>query len=63
LVYAGAAVIASTLGPVVVTQVAQLWDWQAAFLFVAIPSFIAGVLVWLFVKDTPATASDAGHAP
>lgn len=56
LVYAGAAVIASTIGPVVATQLAELLNWRFAFLFISIPSFIAGILVWVFIKKTTAPA-------
>jgi predicted MFS family arabinose efflux permease len=52
LVYAGAAVIASTIGPTVVTQVATATSWRSAFLFVSVPSLLAAALVWFFVTDT-----------
>ncbi|PRY18303.1 MFS transporter [Kineococcus rhizosphaerae] len=67
LVYAGAAVIASTIGPVVVTQVASATTWRTAFLFISVPSFLAGVLVWAFVREpqapVPATGTASGTAP
>lgn len=62
-VHAGAAVIASTLGPVVVIQVAEMLDWHAAFIFVSIPSFMAAVLVWLFVEEIPDSQTASGQAP
>jgi predicted MFS family arabinose efflux permease len=58
-VYAGAAVIASTIGPVLVTQIAQASNWRMAFLFVAVPSLIAGFLIWRFVKEAPFEMSDS----
>jgi predicted MFS family arabinose efflux permease len=51
LVYAGAAVIASTIGPALVTQVASATSWRIAFLFISVPSVLAGVLVWLLVRE------------
>ena len=51
LVYAGAAVIGVAIGPVVVTQLGELFDWRYAFLFVSIPSFIAALLMLKVVKE------------
>ncbi|KOF10766.1 hypothetical protein AC739_07195 [Planococcus glaciei] len=51
LVYAGAAVIGVAIGPVVVTQLGELFDWRYAFLFVSLPSFIAAMLMLKVVKE------------
>lgn len=51
LVYAGAAVIGVTIGPVVVTQLGELFDWRYAFLFVSVPSFIAALLMLKVIKE------------
>lgn len=51
LVYAGAAVIGVTIGPVVVTQLGELFDWRYAFLFVSVPSFIAALLMIKVIKE------------
>ena len=50
LVYAGAAVIGVAIGPLVVTQLGDLFGWRSAFLFVSIPSFIVALLMLRFVK-------------
>lgn len=51
LVYAGAAVIGVAIGPVVVTQLGELFDWRYAFLFVSLPSFVAALLMLKVVKE------------
>lgn len=51
LVYAGAAVIGVAIGPVVVTQSGELFDWRYVFLFVSLPSFIAAMLMLKVVKE------------
>ncbi|MBX0316580.1 MFS transporter [Planococcus glaciei] len=51
LVYAGAAVIGVAIGPVVVTQLGELFNWRYAFLFVSLPSFIAAMLMLKVVKE------------
>lgn len=51
LLYAGAAVIGVAIGPVVVTQLGELFDWRYAFLFVSLPSFIAAMLMLKVVKE------------
>ncbi|WP_227937792.1 MFS transporter [Alkalihalobacillus deserti] len=61
LVYAGAAVIGVAIGPVVVTQLGELFDWRYAFLFVSIPSFIAALLILRFVKESDLSAKEDGQ--
>jgi len=52
IVNAGVAVIASTLGPVFVTQLAVVYNWQYAFLLSAVPTFILAILLMFLVKNT-----------
>ncbi|WKA55337.1 MFS transporter [Planococcus shixiaomingii] len=60
LIYAGAAVIGVAIGPVVVTQLGELFDWRYAFLFVSLPSFIAALLMLKVVKETPVAPAASG---
>lgn len=64
LVYAGAAVIASTIGPVVITQIASATTWQVTFVVISLPSFVAGLLVLFLVHEPErATSADAPEMP
>lgn len=56
IVYAGAAVIASTLGPIIVTQLAAITNWRMSFLLVSIPSFIITFLIWKLVHEVSTNA-------
>ncbi|WP_226037526.1 MFS transporter [Aquibacillus saliphilus] len=51
LVYAGAAVIGVAIGPVVVTQLGELFSWRSAFLFVSLPSFLTALLILKFLHE------------
>jgi predicted MFS family arabinose efflux permease len=63
LVYAGAAVIAATIGPTFVTQIAIATTWRIAFLIISVLSVLAGVLVWALVRDAaPSAAAAPGGA-
>jgi len=53
IIYCGAAVIASTLGPTFATQMAELTNWRMAYLLVSLPSFLIGFVIWKFVKEPP----------
>ncbi|QBJ98079.1 MFS transporter [Rhodococcus sp. ABRD24] len=57
-VYAGAAVIAASLGPVVVTQIAEMSTWKMTFVMISVPTFVAALLVWAFIEE-PAPTVDA----
>ncbi|MBX5437138.1 MAG: MFS transporter [Alicyclobacillaceae bacterium] len=59
IVYAGAAVIASTLGPTIVAQLSALTDWRMTYLCVSIPSFILTFIIWKLTKETPREAASA----
>lgn len=52
LVNMGAAIIAVTLGPVVITQLVGVTTWQVAFLLAAIPSAIIGFVMIALIKET-----------
>jgi predicted MFS family arabinose efflux permease len=62
IIYCGAAVIASTLGPTFATQMAELTNWRMAYLLVSLPSFLIGFVIWKFVKEPPRNP-DAHNMP
>ncbi|MFC3041818.1 MFS transporter [Virgibacillus xinjiangensis] len=56
LIYAGSAVIGVAIGPVVVTQLGELFNWRWSFLFVSFPSFVTALLMLKYIKpDVPST--------
>lgn len=57
IVYAGAAVIASLIGPVVATQLGTAFGWQNTYLMISIPSLLCGLLIWKFVKNDVAMSN------
>lgn len=52
LVTAGAALIASTLGPVMMTQLSMLMNWRYCFLVISIPSLVLVLLVMKLIHET-----------
>ena len=50
-VSAGSAVIASALGPVLLTGIVMRWSWDSAFLFTGGMTFLMGVLVQCTVRE------------
>lgn len=50
-VSAGSAVIASALGPVLLTGIVMRWSWHSAFLFTGGMTFLMGVLVQCTVRE------------
>lgn len=55
IVNAGVAVIASTLGPILVTQLVSVTNWHMAFVLVSVPSFILAILIWKFTIEVKPT--------
>lgn len=53
IVNAGVAVVAATLGPILLTQLVAVTTWQMAFVVAAAPGFILMIIVALFVKPIP----------
>ncbi|HIU25524.1 MAG TPA: MFS transporter [Candidatus Copromorpha excrementigallinarum] len=53
IVNAGVAVIASTLGPVLLTQLVAVTTWQTAFIIAAAPGFILIIFVAVFLHPIP----------
>ncbi len=48
-----ASLLGTTLAPLVLPWLAELYDWRTAFYLSAIPGLVCAVLIWLFVKEPP----------
>jgi predicted MFS family arabinose efflux permease len=53
-----AAVIGTSLAPIVLTWLASEFDWRVTFLLTGIPGLICAVLVWLYIREP--SRDDAG---
>lgn len=63
IVNAGVAVISSTLGPSLVTQLVSFTNWHMAFAIVSIPSAILAILILNFTKEvTPLPIVEQLHS-
>ncbi|WP_144548488.1 MFS transporter [Bacillus sp. X1(2014)] len=51
IVYAGAAVIATTIGPIIATQLATMTTWRITFLIIALPTLIISFFIAKLVKE------------
>jgi len=51
IVYAGNAVIASTLGPIIATQLASLTNWRITFFIIAVPTIIVAFFLMFILKE------------
>ncbi|GIO20441.1 MFS transporter [Oceanobacillus oncorhynchi subsp. incaldanensis] len=51
IVNAGVAIIALTIGPIIVTQIISATNWHWAFIIVSIPSLVLALLVWKFTAE------------
>lgn len=56
LVYAGAAVIAATIGPILLTQIGTATTWRVTYIAIAVPTALAGLLVLFFVREPARSA-------
>lgn len=59
IVNAGVAVIATTLGPLIVTQFITLTNWRWAFILVGLPSLVLGFIIWKFTAEARTIFSKA----
>lgn len=57
-----AAVIGTSLAPIVLTWLASEFDWRVTFLLTGIPGLICAVLVWLYIRE-PARDDPAARVP
>ncbi len=58
IVNSGVAVISSTLGPILVTQLVSITNWHWAFIIVSVPSFILAFLIWKFTTEVQPSKVD-----
>jgi MFS family permease len=58
-----ASLLGTTLAPLVLPWLANVYDWRTAFYLSAIPGLICAVLIWLFVKEPKPAAQEASAAP
>ncbi len=63
LVVSAAALVGLAVAPVLTTQVASRWGWRCAFFIAGIPGFLAGLLIWKFVKEPSAKAETTHLKP
>ena len=59
-----AAVIGTSLAPIVLTWLASQFDWRVTFLLTGIPGLVCALLVWLYVREPardPADTSTKAH--
>jgi len=61
IVVSAAALIGLAAAPVLSTQIAAQYGWQAACWVAGVPGIILGILVYLYVEE-PRLSDDAGHA-
>lgn len=57
IVYAGSAVIASTLGPIIATQLASLTNWRITFFIIAVPTLIVSFFLMFILKEPEMAAA------
>ncbi|HVO45745.1 MAG TPA: MFS transporter [Steroidobacteraceae bacterium] len=59
----GSNLIGSTLAPLVLVALADLYGWRAAFYIAGLPGLILAALIWKFVREPPRTPAQAAAAP
>ena len=53
-----AALLGTSLAPIVLTALAQSFDWRVAFYLTGIPGLICATLVWKFLKEPKSTSAE-----
>lgn len=56
-----AALLGTTLAPIVLTYLASQFDWRITFFLTGIPGLICAFLVWKYMKDPDAAVVNAGQ--
>lgn len=51
IINAGIAIIAITIGPLLVTQLIAHTNWHWAFVIISLPSLLLGLLIWMFTNE------------
>ena len=54
-----AALIGTSLAPLALTWLAELFNWRVTFFLSGIPGLICALLVWLYLKEPARSAADA----
>jgi predicted MFS family arabinose efflux permease len=58
-----AALLGTTLAPILLTALAQQYDWRITFYLTGVPGLICGFLVWKFMREPKSHADKAGTEP
>ncbi len=58
-----AALLGTTLAPIVLTALAQSFDWRITFYLTGIPGLICGFLVWKFMREPVTHKDQAAQEP
>src|SRR5208282_6834802 len=51
IVVSAGALVGLAATPILTTQIAANYGWRSAFFVAGLPGFIAGLLIWRFVKE------------
>ena len=55
--------IGTALAPIVLTRIAEAYDWRTAFYLAGVPGLILAVLIWRYIAEPERPAGDAAVAP
>ncbi len=55
-----AALIGTSLAPIALTWLAEVFNWRVTFFLSGIPGLICGLLVWLYLREPERSAAEAG---
>ncbi len=51
--------IGTALAPIVLTRLAEAYDWRTAFYLAGVPGLILAVLIWRYIAEPPRAAAEA----
>lgn len=55
--------IGAALAPIVLTRIAEAYDWRTAFFLAGVPGLILAVLIWRYIREPERSAEEAGKPP
>ena len=55
--------IGTALAPIVLTRIAEAYDWRTAFFLAGVPGLILAALIWRYIREPERAAGDAAVAP
>ena len=55
-------IIGTALAPIVLVQIAEAYDWRTAFFLSGVPGLVLAVLIWRFIREPEAAATDTAPA-